>query len=217
MALSGMVFLATDEPHDLEEALANDHWKRAMDEEYLALIKNQTWHLVPPERGRNVIDYKWVYKVKRKADGSIDRYKARLVAKGFKQRYGIDYDDTFSPVVKATTIMIILSVAISKGWCLRQLDVKNTFLHGVLEEDVYMKQPPGYGEKNVPHYVCKLDKALYGLKQSPRAWYSRLSGKLQQLGFHASKADTSLFFYNKGKITIYLLVYVDDIIVASSS
>ena len=217
MALSGMVFLATDEPHDLEEALANDHWKRAMDEEYLALIKNQTWHLVPPERGRNVIDYKWVYKVKRKADGSIDRYKARLVAKGFKQRYGIDYDDTFSPVVKATMIRIILSVAISKGWCLRQLDVKNAFLHGILEEDVYMKQPPGYGEKNVPHYVCKLDKALYGLKQSPRAWYSRLSGKLQQLGFHASKADTSLFFYNKGKITIYLLVYVDDIIVASSS
>ena len=217
MALSGMVFLATDEPHDLEEALANDHWKRAMDEEYLALIKNQTWHLVPPERGRNVIDSKWVYKVKQKADGSIDRYKALLVAKGFKQRYGIDYDDTFSPVVKATTIMIILSVAISKGWCLRQLDVKNAFLHGVLEEDVYMKQPPGYGEKNVPHYVCKLDKALYGLKQAPRAWYSRLSGKLQQLGFHASKADTSLFFYNKGKITIYLLVYVDDIIVASSS
>ena len=217
MALSGMVFLATDEPHDLEEALANDHWKRAMDEEYLALIKNQTWHLVPPERGRNVIDYKWVYKVKRKADGSIDRYKARLVAKGLKQRYGIDYDDTFSPVVKATMIRIILSVAISKGWCLRQLDVKNAFLHGVLEEDVYMKQPPGYGVKNVPHYVCKLDKALYGLKQAPRAWYSRLSGKLQQLGFHASKADTSLFFYNKGKITIYLLVYVDDIIVASSS
>ena len=90
MALSGMVFLATDEPHDLEEALANDHWKRAMDEEYLALIKNQTWHLVPPEHGRNVIDCKWVYKVKQKADGSIDRYKARLVAKGFKQRYGID-------------------------------------------------------------------------------------------------------------------------------
>ena len=95
--------------------------------------------------------------------------------------------------------------------------MKNAFLHGVLEEDVYMKQPPGYGEKNVPHYVCKLDKALYGLKQAPRAWYSRLSGKLQQLGFHASKADTSLFFYNKGNITIYLLVYVDDIIVASSS
>ena len=131
--------LATNgEPNNLEEALASGYWKEAMDKEYMALLKNQTWHLVPPERGRNIIDCKWVYKIKHKPDGSIDRYKARLVAKGFKQWYGIDYDDMFSPVVKAATIRIILSVAISRGWCLRQLDVKNVFLHGVLEEDVYM-------------------------------------------------------------------------------
>jgi hypothetical protein len=147
----------------------------------------------------------------------LDRYKACLVAKGFKQRYVIDYEDTFSHVVKASTIRVILSAAVSRGWSLRQLDVQNAFLHGLLEEEVYMKQPPGYEDKSVPGYVCRLDKALYGLKQAPRAWHSRLSMKLQDLGFKSSKADTSLFFYNKGNISIYVLVYVDDIIIASST
>ena len=180
-------------------------------------MKNGTWHLVPPQKGRNVIGCKWVYKIKRKQDGSLDRYKARLVAKGFKQRYGIDYEDTFSPVVKAATIRTVLSIAVSKGWSLRQLDVQNAFLHGYLEEEVNMQQPPGFEVKSKQDYVCKLDKALYGLKQAPRAWYSRLSTKLVSLGFQPSKADTSLFFYNKGGISIFILVYVDDIIVASST
>lgn len=105
----------------------------------------------------------------------------------------------------------------SQGWSLRQLDVHNAFLHGYLEENVYMRQPPGYEEAELPHHLCKLDKALYGLKQAPRAWYSLLSKKLQELGFTPSKADTSLFFFNKKGVTIFLLVYVDDIIVASSS
>ena len=105
----------------------------------------------------------------------------------------------------------------SQGWHLHQLDVQNAFLHGILEEDVFMRQPPGYSDKQVPHYLCKLDKALYGLKQAPRAWYARLSQKLQSLGFTPSKADTSLFFYKSGKHVIYMLVYVDDIIIASSS
>jgi hypothetical protein len=123
----------------------------------------------------------------------------------------------FSLVVKAATIRLVLSLAVSFGWSLRQLDVWNAFLHGYLEEEVFMRQPPGYEDKNYPHHVCKLDKALYGLKQASRAWYSRLSTKLQQIGFHPSKADVSLFFYNKGGITIFLLIYVDDINVVSSS
>jgi histone deacetylase 1/2 len=140
-----------------------------MDKEYSALMKNKTWHLVPPNRSMNIVDCKWVYKVKRNAYGTLERYKARLVAKGFKQQYGIDYEETFNPVVKAATIRLVLSIAVAKGWSLRQLDVQNAFLHGMLDEDVYMRQPPGYEDGQRQQYVCKLDKALYGLKQAPRA------------------------------------------------
>jgi hypothetical protein len=206
-----------DEPANLRAALSDDNWKDAMDEEYSALMQNKTWHLVPERIGTNVIDCRWVYRIKRKADGSIDRYKARLVAKGFKQRYGIDYEDTFSPVVKIATVRLVLALAVSRGWSLRQLDVKNAFLHGILEEEVYMRQPPGYEDKRKPSYVCKLDKALYGLKQAPRAWFSRLTAQLVRLGFVASKSDASLFIYQKLGVTIYMLIYVDDIIVVSSS
>lgn len=130
--------------------------KGAMQEEIKDLHKNETWHLVPPVRGANIIDCKWVYKIMRKVDGSIDRYKARLVAKGFKQRYGIDYKDTFSPIVKIATIRLVLSLAVSRGWCLRQLGVQNAFLHGILEEEVYMRQHPGFEDSSKPHHVCGL-------------------------------------------------------------
>jgi hypothetical protein len=138
----GMLAL-TGEPHNLAEALSDCNWKKAMDYEYDALIKNKMWNLVPPQKGTNIIDCKRVYKIKRKADGSLDQYKARLVAKGFKQQYGIDYEETFSPIVKSASIRIILSPAVSKCWSIRQLEDQNAFLHGFLDEDVYMRQPPG--------------------------------------------------------------------------
>jgi histone deacetylase 1/2 len=213
----GNLASVSPEPTNVSEALSDKNWKHAMDVEYAALMKNKTWHLVPYQQGKNIIDCKWVFKIKRKPDGSIDKYKARLVAKGYKQRYGIDYEDTFSPIVKATTIHLVLSIDVSRGWHLRQLDVQNAFLHGFLEEEVYMRQPPGYEDKNTPRYVCKLDKALCGLKQAPFAWYSQLSGRLQELGFKPSKVDTSLFYYCKGSHVTFMLIYVDDIIVASSS
>jgi hypothetical protein len=133
-----------------------------MADEIVALHRNTTWHLVPPRLGLNIIDSKWVFKLKYKADGTVDRYKARFVAKGFKQREGIDYDDTFSPVVKHTTIRFLLSLVVSRQWSVRQLDVQNAFLHGVLTEDVYMYQPPGYADSHYPRHLCKLQKSLYG-------------------------------------------------------
>jgi hypothetical protein len=204
------------EPENLDEAMHHEQWRGAMNEEYQALMKNNTWHLVPSTHATNIIDCKWVYKIKRRQDGSVDRYKARLVAKGFKQRHGIDYGDTFSPVLKAATVWLVLSLAVSRGWCLRQLDVQNAFLHGTLDEEVFMRQPPGFEDQSKLSFVCKLDKALYGLKQAPRVWHSKFSNKLKKLGFEASKAVTSLFIYNKHGIMMYLLVCVDDIIVTSS-
>lgn len=129
---------AAEEPTTVVEAFGDERWVAAMNNESGALVRNKTWRLVPPPKGKNIIGCEWVYKVKKKADGTIDRYKARLVAKGYKQLYGLDYEDTFSPVVKGATIWLILPIAVSKGWSLRQLDVQNAFLHGVLEEEVYM-------------------------------------------------------------------------------
>jgi histone deacetylase 1/2 len=153
---------STCEPNRLSEALDDPKWRQAMEEEYNALLENKTWHLVPLSSNKNIIDCKWVYHIKKREDGSIDRYKARLVAKGFKQRYGIDYEDTFSPVVKIATIRTVLAPSVSHGWSLRQLDVKNAFLHGVLEEEVFMKQPPSFENPHALHHNCKLDNTLYG-------------------------------------------------------
>jgi hypothetical protein len=205
------------EPTSHKIALQNPLWRQAMSDEFDALLRNKTWHLVPSRPSLNIIDCKWVFKIKQKPDGSVDRYKAHLVAKGFKQQYGIDYDATFSPVVKPTTIRLLLSLAVSRGWVIRQIDIQNAFLHGFLDEEVYMKQPPGFEDSVYPDRICKLDKLLYGLKQAPRAWFARLSTKLVQLGFLASKADISLYLFNKAGLQIYFLIYVDDIIIISSS
>lgn len=188
-----------------------------MNNEFAALQKNATCHLDPPEKGLNVIGCKWVFKLKRKAYGTIDRYKVRLVVKAFKQRYGIDYEDTFSAIGKPTTIRVLLSLVVCRGWSMHQMDIQNAFLHGFLQEDVYMQQPSGFEDSRYPHYFCKLDKSFYGLKQAPRAWFSHLSSKIQGLGFKPSKVDVSLFIFNQGGVVIYMLIYVDDIIIISSS
>jgi hypothetical protein len=128
----------------------------------------------------------------------------------------VDYGETYSPVVKPTTVWPVLSLAYSAGWPMKQTDIQNAFLHGFLSEDVFMVQPPGFVHPSFPNHVCKLKKAIYGLKQAPRAWFSRLSDKLIQLGFVGSKADTSLFLYRTETITMYLLIYVDDITIIAS-
>ena len=128
--------------------------------------------------GKKVVGSRWIYKTKFNSNGSIERHKARLVAQGFTQTYGIDYKETFAPVAKMNTVRVLLSVAVNNAWPLFQMDVKNAFLHGDLEEEVYMKLPPGHPRENEPNKVCRLYKAIYGLKQSPRASYSKLSSVL---------------------------------------
>ncbi|CAL9021646.1 unnamed protein product, partial [Prunus brigantina] len=204
------------EPTCFSQATKHTEWRDAMTEEINALLKNHTWTLVPSFPSQNLVGCKWVFRIKRHSDGSIERYKARLIAKGFHQRPGIDYAETFSPVVKPATIRTVLSLAVSRGWSLRQLDVKNAFLHGFLQEDVYMAQPPGFIDPTRPSYVCKLHKALYGLKQAPRAWFHRISTFLLSVGFTRSQADTSLFIFQQASYTIFLLLYVDDIVVTGS-
>ena len=164
----------------------------------------------------NIVGSRWVFKTKLKSDGSIERFKARLVAKGYNQLEGLDFHETFSPVVKSTTIRLVLSLATTKGWPLRQLDVKNAFLHGHLKEVVYMEQPPGFSDSSCPTHVCRLHKAIYGLKQAPRAWFDRFSSFLLHLGFYCSPADSSFFVFRSSSHIILLLVYVDDIIVTSN-
>ncbi|PKA62506.1 Retrovirus-related Pol polyprotein from transposon TNT 1-94 [Apostasia shenzhenica] len=204
------------EPKCVTQAIKDDKWRQAMSTEFDALVQNGTWELVPPNAAQNIVGCKWIFRIKRSPDGSIDRYKARLVAKGFHQRPGVDYHETFSPVVKPTTVRLVLSIAISRGWSLRQLDVNNAFLQGTLTEDVYMQQPQGFIDTDHPKHVCKLRKAIYGLKQAPCAWYNELRQFLLHSGFINSTADTSLFIFNQNEVTLYLLVYVDDIIITGS-
>jgi hypothetical protein len=188
-----------------------------MNEEFDALLKNGTWSLVSLSPNMTIVGCKWVFKIKRKANVTIERYKARLVAKGFHQQPGIDFAETYSPLVKHITIRTVLALAVSAGWAIHQVDVSNAFLNGLLQETVYMAQPPGFQHPFYPTAVCKLHKVLYGLKQAPRAWVSRLNAKLLELKFQSSKADSSLFTYKAKGIIIFVLIYVDDIIITSSN
>ena len=163
-----------------------------MDIEFQALLNNHTWTLVSPKPKQKVIGYKWVFKVKLKPDGSMERYEACLVAKGFHQTHGLDYFETFSPTVKPTIVRIVLSWALTFSWSLKKLDVYNAFLNVDLAEDVFIEQPTGFISFTAPTHVCKFNKSLYGLKQSPRASYNKLSSCLLQWGFSSSKPDTSV-------------------------
>ncbi|GJW81891.1 retrovirus-related pol polyprotein from transposon TNT 1-94 [Tanacetum coccineum] len=199
------------QPKGFKSAAKHPQWMAAMHDEMEALKQNCTWTLVPRPSASNIVGSKWVYRIKYHADGSVERFKARVVAQGFTQIPGLDYSHTFSPVVKASTVRIVLSLAVLHRWRLHQLDVKNAFLHGHLNETVYMEQPPGFIDPQFPNHVCKLSKALYGLKQAPRAWFHRLSSFLLAHGFVCSRADTSLFVFTKDSCIMYLLFAIKDL------
>lgn len=167
----------TTVPFSYQQAVQHKEWQVAMTFEFKALYINKTWDIVPLSKGKCPISCKWVYKLKHKSDGSIERYKARLVVRGFTQKVDIDYNETFSPVINMTTLRSLVCIVVKKGWTLHQHDVNNTFLHGDLHEEVYMKIHLGL-DVDGKNLVCKLRKSLYGLKQASRQWYAKLSHSL---------------------------------------
>lgn len=160
-----MSHIIESEPSSVEEASSQRVWRDAMAEEYQSIIKNDVWDIVPRPEGKSIVSSKWLFKIKYVADGSIEKYKSRFVARGFSQKEGIDYEETFAPIARYTSIRTIIAIATTKGWKLHQMDVKIAFLNGVIEEKVYIEQPDGFEIRGKESHVCKLKKALYGLKQ----------------------------------------------------
>lgn len=203
-------------PKTYRSALHDPNWTAAMHSEFEAFLHNDTWDLVPRPAHSNVVSGKWIFRHKFHVYGSLARYKARWVCRGYSQQPGIDYDETFSPVVKPSTIRTVLSMVVSSSWPIHQLDVKNAFLHGSFSETVYCQQPQGFENPSFPNHVCHLKNSLYGLKQAPRAWFSRFATFILSTGFTASKSDSSLFIFHSSTDIAYLLLYVDDIILTAS-
>eukprot|EP00253_Pinus_taeda_P013227 PITA_13227 len=205
------------EPQTYSEAKGTSEWEQVMDAEFQSLQKNHTWILSDLPEGKNPISCKCVYKVKYKADGTLDKYKARLVARGFSQKEGIDYEETFAPTAKVSTIRLVLALAAQFKWKVHQMDVKSAFLNGDLQEEVYMTQPPGFKIASQEQKVCRLAKALYGLKQAPRAWYMKIDQYLTDHGFQWSPSDANLYIKHIGDDILLVVVYVDDLIITGSS
>ncbi|KAL0745858.1 hypothetical protein Bca101_101627 [Brassica carinata] len=203
-------------PKTYEEAMLDKEWKESVGDEAGAMIKNDTWYESELPKGKKAVSSRWIFTIKYLANGQIDRKKTRLVARGFTQTYGEDYIDTFAPVAKLHTVRIVLSIATNLEWDLWQMDVKNAFLQGELEDEVYMLPPPGLEHLVKPGNVLRLKKAIYGLKQSPRAWYRKLSTTLNGRGFRKSELDHTLFTLVTPSGIIVILVYVDDLIITGS-
>ena len=162
---------------------------------------------MPRPKNTNVVGNRWVFKVKRNGDGSIDRFKARLVAQGFTQTHGVDYEEVFSPVARMATIRSLLALANAHDLEIHQMDVHTAFLNGELEHEVYMEQPDGFINTDNPDFVCKLNRSLYGLKQSARCWNSTLDNYLEESGYRSCGADSCLYVKSvksDGKINDYL-------------
>ena len=210
--------LLTDEgePKCFQEACKVEnrkHWKKAMEEEIYSLLKNKTWELVNPTKGRNILHKKWVYKIKHEGEGKKERYKARLVVKGFAQKEGIDFTEIRSHVVKMSSIRVILGLVATFDLECEQLDIKTTFLHGDLKDEIYMEQLDRFRERGKENLVCKLKKSLYGLKHAPCQWYEKFDSFMLEHGFKILEVDHCVYIKKYEERYIILLVYVDAMLI----
>lgn len=213
-----------DEPVTFKDAVKFPEWCEAMNVELAALKANGTWEVVPLPSNKKTVSYRWFYKVKYHSDGQLDQYKICLVAKGFTQTAKMDYFETFSSVVKMTSFRLLMTIAAMHKWDITQLDVTNAFFHGTLDEEVYMSFPPCYSvpasvQDKYPgqRLVCHLLKSLYGLKQAPRQWFIALPIALLSFGFKQTNGGPSLFVYSHSSDMVYLLIYVDDMVMIGNS
>ncbi|KAJ9538185.1 hypothetical protein OSB04_030918 [Centaurea solstitialis] len=209
-------FLSEFEPSEINQALSDPDWVRAMQDELAEFERNKVWRLVKRPWGKSIIGLKRIFRNKKDENNLVIRNKARLVAKGFLQQEGIDYDETFPPVARIEAIRIFLVYAAHKNMMVYQMDVKCAFLNGVLHEEVYVEQPEGFVDPRFPDHVSALDKALYGLKQAPRAWYETLTIYLLEAGYKKGTIDPTLFLRKLGDDLIIVQIYMDDIIFAST-
>ncbi|KAJ9561724.1 hypothetical protein OSB04_006884 [Centaurea solstitialis] len=206
-----------EEPKTFQEAMTDPNWREAMRKELESINKNQTWNLTKLPPGKIPIGLKWVYKLKKDAEGNIVKYKARLVAKGYVQRKGVDFEEVFAPVARLETIRLLLALAAWGGWQVHHLDVKSAFLNGTIQEEVYVTQPNGFVVAGKEQMVYKLHKALYGLRQAPRAWNIRLDKALKDLGFQRCPQEQAVYKKQQSKDLLLIGVYVDDLIVTRTS
>ncbi|KAG7570069.1 Glycosyltransferase 61 [Arabidopsis thaliana x Arabidopsis arenosa] len=212
-----LLLCLNDEPRSYYEAKEIKEWVHACEDEINSIEKLKTWNLVDLPIGAKPIGLKWVFKLKRNSDGSINKHKARLVAKGYVQQYGVDFEEVFAPVARLETIRLLIDVAASHGWEIHHLDVKTAFLHGELKETVFVSQPEGFEKKGYEEKVYKLNKALYGLRQAPRAWNNKLNHILCELKFKKCSKEPSVYRKEVKEHLLIIAVYVDDLFVTGTS
>uniref|UniRef100_A0A2N9HXG0 Integrase catalytic domain-containing protein n=1 Tax=Fagus sylvatica TaxID=28930 RepID=A0A2N9HXG0_FAGSY len=215
-----LTFMLEDEPQSFKEAMSMPEaplWKEAVNSEIESILQNHTWELVDLPPGCKPLGYKWIFKRKMKADGSIDKYKARLVVKGYKQKEGVDYFDTYSPVTRITSIRMLIAIAALYNLEIHQMDVKTAFLNGELDEEIYMEQPEGFIVPGKEKKVCRLVKSLYGLKQAPKQWHEKFDNAMMSNGFRINECDKCVYIKNTTSGYVIVCLYVDDMLIMGSN
>ena len=215
-----IAYMVEDEPQTYKDAVTSSEapqWKEAIKSEIDSILHNHTWELVDLPPGCEPLGYRWIFKRKMKADGSVDKYKARLVIKGYKQKEGLDYFDTYAPVTRVTSIRMVLAIAALRKLEIHQMDVKTAFLNGELDEEIYMDQPEGFSAPGQEGKVCKLVKSLYGLKQAPKQWHQKFDEVMLDNGFKINECDKCVYVKDTSKGYVMLCLYVDDMLIVGSN